>query len=87
MPRRRMRTRVLREILRLKSLGRSVREIRQGLNASVGSVSALIRKAGEAGDRLDEFLEDYPTVTHDQAIAVLESAKAMLAGKANEVTA
>ena len=25
----------------------------------------------EAGDRLDEFLEDYPTVTRDQAIAVL----------------
>ena len=41
----------------------------------------------EAGDRLDEFLEDYPTVSRDQAIAVLEKAKAMLAGEANEATA
>lgn len=41
----------------------------------------------EAGDRLDEFLEDYPTVTRDQAIAVLERAKAMLVGKVNEATA
>ncbi len=41
----------------------------------------------EAGDRLDEFLEDYPTVTRDQAIAVLERAKAMLVGKADEATA
>ncbi len=32
----------------------------------------------EAGDRLDEFLEDYPTVTRGQAIAVLERAKVML---------
>ena len=36
----------------------------------------------EAGDRLDEFLEDYPTVSHDQALAVLDRAKAMLAGEA-----
>lgn len=41
----------------------------------------------EAGDRLDEFLEDYPTVTHDQAVAVLERAKAMLVGKVDEATA
>ena len=41
----------------------------------------------EAGDRLDEFLEDYPTVTRDQAIAVLNRAKTMLAGKADEATA
>jgi uncharacterized protein (DUF433 family) len=25
----------------------------------------------EAGDRLDDFLADYPTVTHDQAVSVL----------------
>lgn len=37
----------------------------------------------EAGDSLDEFLEDYPTVTRDQAVAVLERAKAMLVGKAD----
>ncbi len=41
----------------------------------------------EAGDRLDEFLEDYPTVTRDQAIAVLERAKAILVGKVDEATA
>lgn len=26
----------------------------------------------EAGDRLDDFLVDYPTVTRDQAVAVLD---------------
>lgn len=41
----------------------------------------------EAGDRLDKFLEDYPTVRRDQAIAVLERAKAMLVGKVDEATA
>ena len=41
----------------------------------------------EAGDRLDEFLEDFPTVSRDQAIAVLERAKAMLAGGASEAAA
>jgi len=38
----------------------------------------------EAGDRLDEFLDDYPTVSRDQAIAVLERAAATLAGDARE---
>ena len=28
----------------------------------------------EAGDRLDEFLDDYPTVTRDQAVELLERA-------------
>ncbi len=41
----------------------------------------------EAGDRLDEFLEDYPSVSRDQAVAVLERAKAMLAGEADEAAA
>ena len=41
----------------------------------------------EAGDRLDEFLEDYPTVSRDQAIALLERAKAMLVGRGNEAAA
>ncbi len=40
----------------------------------------------EAGDRLDEFLEDYPTVTRDQAVAMLERTKAMLVGKVDETT-
>ena len=26
----------------------------------------------EAGDRIDDFLDDYPTVTREQAIALLE---------------
>lgn len=34
----------------------------------------------ETGDCLDEFLEDYPTVSRSQVIAVLEQAKAALAG-------
>jgi uncharacterized protein (DUF433 family) len=32
----------------------------------------------EAGDRLDDFLADYPTVTHEQAIAALELARRAL---------
>ena len=34
----------------------------------------------EAGDRLDAFLEDYPTVSRDQAIALLERAQGDAAG-------
>lgn len=41
----------------------------------------------EAGDRLDDFLDNFPTVSRSQAIAVLEQAKATLTGKADEVTA
>ncbi len=41
----------------------------------------------EAGDRLDEFLDDYPSVSRDHAIAVLERAKAVLAGEADEAAA
>jgi uncharacterized protein (DUF433 family) len=32
----------------------------------------------EAGDPLDEFLADFPSVTREQAIAVLELAKQLL---------
>ncbi|HME72422.1 MAG TPA: DUF433 domain-containing protein [Myxococcota bacterium] len=32
----------------------------------------------KAGRALDEFLEDFPTVTREQAIAVLEQAKELL---------
>jgi uncharacterized protein (DUF433 family) len=32
----------------------------------------------EAGEPLSEFLEDYPTVSHEHAIAVLRLAKDML---------
>ena len=41
----------------------------------------------EAGDRLDDFLESYPTVTRRQAIGVLEQAKELLTGKPNETAA
>jgi uncharacterized protein (DUF433 family) len=36
----------------------------------------------EAGDPLDEFLEDFPSVSRDQAIAVLELAKELLLARA-----
>lgn len=32
----------------------------------------------EAGDTLDEFLDDFPTVTREQAITALEQAKEAL---------
>jgi uncharacterized protein (DUF433 family) len=32
----------------------------------------------EAGDTLDEFLDDFPSVSRDHAIAVLEMAKSAL---------
>ena len=41
----------------------------------------------EAGDRLDDFLESFPTVSRSQAIEVLERAKATLAGSSGEAAA
>ena len=41
----------------------------------------------EAGDRLDDFLEDYPTVSREQAIAVLQRAKTLLLDSKNEAVA
>lgn len=41
----------------------------------------------EAGDRLDDFLDSFPTVSRSQAIAVLEQAKATLTGEVGEATA
>lgn len=32
----------------------------------------------EAGDPLDEFLDDFPTVTREQALGLLESAKELV---------
>jgi len=32
----------------------------------------------EAGERLDDFLEDFPTVTREQAVAVLDLAREAL---------
>lgn len=36
----------------------------------------------EAGDPLDEFLEDFPSVSREQAVALLQLAKAMLIARA-----
>ena len=37
----------------------------------------------EAGDPLGEFLDDFPTVTRDQAVAALEQAKDALIERAH----
>lgn len=37
----------------------------------------------EAGDSLNEFLEDFPSVTREQAVAALRLAKDMLVAHAN----
>ena len=37
----------------------------------------------EAGDRLDDFLDDFPFVSREHAVAVLESAVAELVGNAH----
>ncbi|HUE69917.1 MAG TPA: DUF433 domain-containing protein [Pirellulaceae bacterium] len=37
----------------------------------------------EAGDTLDEFLDHFPTVTREQAVAALELAKSMLVAHAH----
>ncbi len=37
----------------------------------------------EAGDSLDDFLDHFPSVSHEQAIAALELAKEMLTAYAN----
>ena len=37
----------------------------------------------EAGDPLDEFLDHFPSVSREQAIATLELAKEMLTASAN----
>jgi uncharacterized protein (DUF433 family) len=37
----------------------------------------------EAGDSLGEFLEDFPSVTRQQAVTALELAKQMLVAHAN----
>jgi uncharacterized protein (DUF433 family) len=37
----------------------------------------------EAGESLNEFLDDFPSVTRDQAVAALQLARQMLVGNAN----
>jgi len=41
----------------------------------------------EAGDRLDEFLDQYPSVSREAAVAVLEAAKSSLVTTAREASA
>jgi len=41
----------------------------------------------EAGDPLDDFLKDFPSVTREHAIAVLELAKSALLAKGADVCA
>ena len=41
----------------------------------------------EAGDRLDEFLDDFPTVMRDQAVALLERATAIVVSDSFEAAA
>jgi uncharacterized protein (DUF433 family) len=36
----------------------------------------------EGGDSIDEFLEDFPSVSHDQVIAFLEEAKESVLARA-----
>ncbi len=38
----------------------------------------------EAGDRLDEFLDDYPTVSREQAVQAIGRATTILVGEASE---
>jgi uncharacterized protein (DUF433 family) len=37
----------------------------------------------EAGDSLNEFLDDFPSVTHEEAVAALQLARQMLVAHAN----
>ena len=41
----------------------------------------------EAGDRLDDFLDDYPTVSREQAIQLIELAIEQLTNTGNEAAA
>ena len=41
----------------------------------------------EAGDRLDDFLDSYPTVSRSQAVEVLATVKTVLLGKPDEAVA
>ena len=41
----------------------------------------------EAGDSLDEFLDNFPTVSRGQATGVLDLAKTMLTGASDEAAA
>lgn len=50
-------------------------------------VRILMEYLEAAGDRLDDFLQDFPSVSRDQAVAVLEKARVILAGEQDEAAA
>ena len=47
----------------------------------------ILMKHLEAGDRLDDFLNDYPIVSRCQAVVQLEQATTMLLSGSDEVAA
>lgn len=47
----------------------------------------ILMEHQEAGDRLDEFLEDFPSVSRRQAVAVLNCAKSILVSGADDAAA
>ncbi len=64
----------------LQSVIHSDPEIMSGTPVFVGTrvpVQAMVDYL-EAGDSLDEFLDDFPSVRREQALAALELAKEML---------
>src|SRR5436190_1476674 len=69
-------------VMDLKQIVHSDPEIVSGTPVFVGTrvpVQALLDYI-EGGETLDEFLDDFPSVTHEQAVAFLEAAgRALLA--------
>jgi uncharacterized protein (DUF433 family) len=66
--------------MKMKAVVHSDPEILGGLPVFIGTrvpVQNLFDYL-EAGDRIDDFIDDFPTVTREQAIAVLESARSAL---------
>lgn len=47
----------------------------------------ILKEYLEAGDRLDEFVDHYPTVSREQAVQALQLAMALLIGNAQEAAA
>jgi uncharacterized protein (DUF433 family) len=71
----------------LQSVIQSDPEILGGTPVFIGTrvpAKALIDYL-EAGHSLDEFLDDFPSVTREQAVAALEKAKQMLVSSARAV--
>jgi uncharacterized protein (DUF433 family) len=60
-------------------------EILGGTTVFVGTrvPAAALLDYLEGGDSLEDFLDDFPTVTRDQAVAALELAKQALTAHAN----